>query len=704
MKQKIPKKNNRSYISNWRELGGGNLVFYPNAKVHPMVSLKKLNKLFEDAGVPQSARCSLAINSLRGAAADWAEIKEHIFITFDDFEGAFKEKYWGVEKQRELYLDISYGRFENGSRAEYFINYITEAKFLSEAIPMQKLIDMLSRHFPAEIKRGIVTNGLSSFDVVEEYLRKIDETYRGEGNSNVRRNINYNNGNYVNPRNRGRDQPITRQNEGSGSVENVRITVFNREPDEMLSDPEEVQEETEMLSPSIELEIGNREVVVLVDSGSDVCAISENFYEEIKNHSNIPVLPVTNSNISVAAGNKTFKIKKQILLPIKIKQMTLDMECFVIPGLNCNILLGANWLTKYKAIADFGKSELNIIINNKPVILKIKYKLKNSEIHINLCQNWDENDTIEKITGATMVRHLYTDDDLHQSARGAGNRSQQLYELLKTYQSVFSETPSCVKNYVHEIVLKEHPNFNVHVYPIPFAFADEVTKQIGEMLRSGFIQPEKTEYVLPLVCTSKKDKSVRVCLDARALNKLMVNDYVVPPNPGELLFTFKKGQIFSTLDLTAAYWQIPVKADHTKYLGFVYKGATYTFQRLPFGLSTSMASLIRCVSQVLGQECLNFAHVYVDDLIIHSDDIEAHFRHLKIVFEKLQNANFSVKLRKSQFLRSEVHFLGHVITSEGIILDPKRIESIKSFPRPRNVRELRGFLGLVNYERRFIEN
>ncbi|KAG5879512.1 hypothetical protein JTB14_004737 [Gonioctena quinquepunctata] len=117
-----------------------------------------------------------------------------------------------------------------------------------------------------------------------------------------------------------------------------------------------------------------------------------------------------------------------------------------------------------------------------------------------------------------------------------------------------------------------------------------------------------------------------------------------------------------------------------------------------------MASLTRCLNTVLGEEFKEFTSVYVDDLLVHSDTVEAHLIHLDKIFDTLGRAGLTVKLRKSQFLRHEVSFLGHIISAVGVSIDNTRIECINEFPTPRNLRELRGFLGFVNYEQRFCKN
>lgn len=183
----------RSYLLNWRELGGNNLTYYPNSKVHPMTFLNKLSSIFNEAGVPEECRKGLALSCLRGTAADWGALKESTFTTFLDFENAFKNRFWSTDKQRDLFLDLCYGKCESGNRAEYFLNLAHQAGFLDEKIPEHKLVTMISKHFPPEIQRGIITSGMFTFDCVEDYLRKVDDTY-GSG-VNISRNNNQRRGN-----------------------------------------------------------------------------------------------------------------------------------------------------------------------------------------------------------------------------------------------------------------------------------------------------------------------------------------------------------------------------------------------------------------------------------------------------------------------------------------------------------------------------
>lgn len=220
----------------------------------------------------------------------------------------------------------------------------------------------------------------------------------------------------------------------------------------------------------------------------------------------------------------------------------------------------------------------------------------------------------------------------------------------------------------------------------------------------NIIECRQTEYVSPLVIVRKKDGCIRVCLDARFLNNRMVKDHVNPPNPTDLLFEFTTGQVLSSVDLTASYWQIKILPEHQKYTGFSFDGHTYVFKVLPFGLSTSVGSFIRCLTKILGTETNSFVIPYVDDLLIFSKDFYTHMQHLRVVFQKFREAKITIKLSKSKFVSEKIKFLGHIISDQGVEMDPERIRAIKELPAPTNITRLRSFLGLVNYDHRFCRN
>lgn len=409
-------------------------------------------------------------------------------------------------------------------------------------------------------------------------------------------------------------------------------------------------------------------------------------------------------SVKVAVGAKSERISKQVLLPFTINGESFDQSCLVIPKLNQALILGCDWLRREKVVLDFEK--LSICIGSKNMNLDVKWEtMDDKHVSITLCQS----EPVQNIEPPhTPERHRYSQEELRDAATKAESFDSRyklkLYELLGRFSEVFSETPGLTHQYEHEIRLRDEQPFFKNPYPVPMCYRSEARKQINEMVDMGIIEPAQTEFVSPLTIVTKKDKSIRICLDARFLNKRMVKDHIIPPRIEELLGRFSQGLWLSTLDMTSSYYQIPIKREHRKYTGFMFENNSYVFKVLPFGLSTSVASFIRCLDKVLGLEVQGFTLVYVDDILVFSRTADEHLMHLENVFSKFREANLTIKLRKSAFGRKEVMFVGYVVTSEGISIDPSRVTAIEEMSAPRNVRELRGFLGMINYDRRFCEN
>nr|CAH7717818.1 unnamed protein product [Callosobruchus chinensis] len=758
-------EDTKSYISNFKDLGGSNLSFNPQGRFHPMTFLKKLKRTLIDSGVPEPYKVSLAVSCLKGMAADWAGIKEQSFTSFSAFEQLFIARFWGVDKQRDLFLQLNYGHYEpGGSRSEYFLDLVNQASFLSEPIPEGKLIRMLSKHFSSEIQRGIITRGLDTFETVDEYLRDIDETY-AENVATAPRQARPPGGNGNGMRRQARERDVAREGrylghgfdggrDGAGSQRvnrdqrprsgetndfrdnghrNVRnendnnwrrgeasdaqaadlrnrvryITKFNEDVDALVSsDSDTENEDTEVFSPLIQINVLNHQVIALVDSGSEISAVSEVVYNRISCDKQIPTIPTTNVSIGGAVEGKRQRVKVQVLLPIVVEKVKFpcDVQCLVIPNLNCDFLLGCDWLHGVQGEIHFGNSVIRFNDGEREYTVDFEPESKTNEVYEGISRNEELRANIVRVE--RQYRHKYASDEFRSIAETANaddNTKEQLCKLLQEYQGIFSECPGEIKSYMHDIEMVDETPFNCASYPIPFIYRDDVKAQISEMVEWGVVEKAKTDFISPLVVVKKKDGAARICLDARKLNSRMKKDFVNPPDPNDILYSFQKGQVFSTIDLTASYWQIKINPLHSKFIGFIYEGESYIFKKLPFGLSTSMASLIRCLKGLLAP-CEGYVDVYVDDIRVHSDSVELHLYHLKVIFEIFLQEGVTVKLRKCQFLCEKIHFLGHVISADGITLDDRRVDAIQNFPEPRNIKGLRSFLGFVNYERRFCDH
>nr|CAH7758418.1 unnamed protein product [Callosobruchus chinensis] len=613
-------EDTKSYISNFKDLGGSNLSFNPQGRFHPMTFLKKLKRTLIDSGVPEPYKVSLAVPCLKGMAADWAGIKEQSFTSFSAFEQLFIARFWGVDRQRDLFLQLNYGHYEpGGSRSEYFLDLVNQASFLSEPIPEGKLIRMLSNHFASEIQRGIITRGLDTFETVDEYLRDIDETY-AENVATAPRQARPPGGNGNGMRRQARERDVAREGrylghgfdggrDGAGSQRvnrdqrprsgetndfrdnghrNVRnendnnwrrgeasdaqaadlrnrvryITKFNEDVDALVSsDSDTENEDTEVFSPLIQINVLNHQVIALVDSGSEISAISEVFYNRISCDKQIPTIPTTNVSIGGAVGGKRQRVKVQVLLPIVVEKVKFpcDVQCLVIPNLNCDFLLGCDWLHGVQGEIHFGNSVIRFNDGEREYTVDFEPESKTNEVYEGISRNEELRANIVRVE--RQYRHKYASDEFRSIAETANaddNTKEQLCKLLQEYQGIFSECPGEIKSYMHDIEMVDETPFNCASYPIPFIYRDDVKAQISEMVEWGVVEKAKTDFISPLVVVKKKDGAARICLDARKLNSRMKKDFVNPPDPNDILYSFQKGQVFSTIDLTASYWQIKI--------------------------------------------------------------------------------------------------------------------------------------------------
>jgi len=230
----------------------------------------------------------------------------------------------------------------------------------------------------------------------------------------------------------------------------------------------------------------------------------------------------------------------------------------------------------------------------------------------------------------------------------------------------------------------------------------EIDRQVDEMLESGIIQESVSPWSSPVVLVKKKDGTLRFCVDFRKLNKVTKMDSFPMPLVADALDSLAGTNVFSTLDLKSGFWQIEMHPNSREKTAFVTHNGLYEFVTMPFGLSNSGASFQRLMGHILRGLEYRFALIYIDDIIIFSKSIDRHLVHLEEVFRRLRDANVKLNPKKCSFVKRRVEYLGHVVTPEGVSPNPDKIRVVEEFPTPKNVKELRSFLGLANYYRRFV--
>jgi hypothetical protein len=202
----------------------------------------------------------------------------------------------------------------------------------------------------------------------------------------------------------------------------------------------------------------------------------------------------------------------------------------------------------------------------------------------------------------------------------------------------------------------------------------------------------------------KKNGKKRICIDYRKINQVTEKDIYPFPIIEEILESFQGAQWFSSLDLASGYWQVAVKEEDRKKTAFITKFGLYEFNVMPFGLYNVPATFQKLMDKVITKYLEKFVLVYLDDLTIYSKTFDDHVKHLSIIFQTLREAQLKLNKEKCHFFLPTLKFLGHEVSRDGIRPDEDKLIKVKNFPRPVNLRSLRGFLGLASYYQKFIKD
>lgn len=460
--------------------------------------------------------------------------------------------------------------------------------------------------------------------------------------------------------------------------------------------------------------IYNTKQDIIIDTGAELSLISTKKYEELKKSekemcsaSNNKMdktqeLPVQKITIIGANGKRNNSARKQIRMKVGCNNHLIQFTFIVCDHIEVDILVGCDNLKRYNAIIDLAKSTV---------------KFENSEQTIAVPMKWSKN-TDTTIEGMIRYQADTRDEEEHlwqekleeiqnfesNKMEISLNQKQLLINIYNKHRQVFSSKPGKVKDYQCQLNIREGAKFNRKSYPIPYKLRGQVQEEIEKMVDEGIIEPSTSEHTSPLVVVSKKDGTVRLCLDAREINKMIIADKTAPEETEEILKRFNGTLLFSSWDAVAGYWQVELHPDSRRYVAFMFNGRNYQFRRLPFGLINSVSLFIRALDTVLGREVLEFTTVYVDDLVIASKTWEEHCSKIDKILNRLEQWGVTLKLEKSKFLTRSMKFLGFIVSDEGRSVDTEKTQAIREFPTPKNLKQLQSFLGLCNYYRHFQAN
>ena len=286
-------------------------------------------------------------------------------------------------------------------------------------------------------------------------------------------------------------------------------------------------------------------------------------------------------------------------------------------------------------------------------------------------------------------------------------QQQQLKALFHEFSDIISQREDdlgCTPLLQHTIDTEGPPLRQPNRRQNPAVRREEMA-QVQQMLSSGVIRPSYSPWASPVVIVKKKDSSLRFCVDFRQLNAATIKDAHPIPRIDDLLDALHGAHWFTTLDLKSGYWQVPIQEQDKEKTAFcTSSGQLYKFNQVPFGLCNAPATFSRFMDRVLA--CLHWETClfYLDVIIVFAATWEEHLARLRQVFERLRHAQLKLGAEKCTFAAKEVSYLGHRVTSEGLLPDPTLLAAIREIALPKNATEVRSFLGLAGYYRRYVKS
>lgn len=282
--------------------------------------------------------------------------------------------------------------------------------------------------------------------------------------------------------------------------------------------------------------------------------------------------------------------------------------------------------------------------------------------------------------------------------------------LCTKFSDIFhidGDRPTVNNFYKQSLNLKDKDPVFVRNYRLPQTQRAEIAAQVDKLLKNNLIEPSTSNFNSPLILVPKKSldgkPKFRMCVDYRMLNRKLIPDRFPLPRI-EDIFDNLGSKYFSVLDLQSGFHQIPLTKDARKYTAFSTNTAMYQWRVLPFGLSIAPASFSRMMILAFSGLSPEHCFTYMDDLIVIGFSEKNHIESLGKVFRACRKCNLKLNPEKCHFFRTEVAFLGHLCTNEGLKADPKKISVMQRYPRPNDKESVHRFVSFCNYYRRFVQN
>ncbi|KAJ9566214.1 hypothetical protein OSB04_002180 [Centaurea solstitialis] len=439
--------------------------------------------------------------------------------------------------------------------------------------------------------------------------------------------------------------------------------------------------------------LNNYPATVLFDSGADRSFVSLEFRPKInKKSQNLKEEQIIEySNGELVKANKVIR---KCTLGLSGKEFSIDLIPIKIGSFD--IIVGMDWMSNHRATICCAEKMVLLALPDGGVLEVYGEKPRKD---IKIVSYMKMRNHLRKECVAFMA---------HVVNKKAEEKSIQDIPVVREFPEVFpEELPGLPPPRLVEFHIDLVPGAGP-IAKSPYRLApsemQELSKQLQELLDKGFIRPSSSPWGAPVLFVKKKDGSFRMCIDYRELNKITIKNRYPLPRIDDLFDQLQGATYFSKIDLRSGYHQMRVREEDIAKTAFRTRYGHYEFLVMPFGLTNAPAVFMDLMNRVCRPYLDKFVIVFIDDILIYSQNKEDHEQHLRRILELLKAEKLYAKFSKCEFWIREVHFLGHVVNKEGIHVDPAKVEAIKKWEAPKTPTEIRQFLGLAGYYRRFIAN
>lgn len=430
--------------------------------------------------------------------------------------------------------------------------------------------------------------------------------------------------------------------------------------------------------PYLEVLIFDFPVVALLDSGANSSVLgSEGIH--LLHTFNVNISPTSQAEVTVADGTKQ-KIIGKVELTIKLNGQCRSLPILVVPTLCHSLILGSDFCKEFGLVVNFSNNSW--CISNQSV-QKISTQ------------------TISSPTGSSKSwRH-----GLESLSNLSSDEKLQVERVLEQYKELSPE--GCLgrtNKITHHIDTGDAKPFRQRQYQMSPFMLKHLNRLLDNMLSLGVVEPSTSSWCSPVLLVKKKSTGeYRFCFDGRKLNSVTKFDSYQLPRVDHILNMLRDTKYLSSIDLKHAFWQIPLTPESKEKTAFSVPGrGLFQFTVLPFGLSNSAQCQQRLMDYILGPELEPKVFVYLDDVIITASSFEEHLELLQVVHDRLHSAGLTINIEKCQFFRASLNYLGFMIDAQGLRTSPEKIEAIVNYSRPRNTTEIKRFMGMCSWYRRFV--